>query len=395
MIKKNLRFFISLIFALILISCNDSPTDIGKNFVDPLDGVELFTFDSSVDSMNQSSTTIKNVYSLGASSRLLIGESGNLKAHSLLKFFFSYADTIKEQIANNELDVLDSWIELTREYNFGDTNAVFDYAAYKITSNWTPSGFSADSLSLLTKESNDISSFRTTANDTLYTFHLDTTVVSFWLHDYVDTSSSFFNYGLLISPANGCQQIFGFTAYNTSGENEPVLRIVVQKPGSYIDTLTGYILSDISAVEGNVANVGNENLAIQGSLTSEAKIFFDLSVLPKNITIHSATLTLTKDTIQTKFGSSYQDLLLAYLLADSTKDSIDTDYYGSLSSSGNTYTGDISDIVRAWNYNTSNQGIIVKAYTEFYGVELFAVKGSNAAIINQRPKLKIVYSRKK
>jgi hypothetical protein len=392
-IKKIFSFLVPAIFALLLISCNDSPTDLGKDFL-LQDGVGIYSFDSSIDSMNQTSRQIKKVYSLGSSARLLIGKAENVKAHSLLKFVFSYADTITTQIKNNELKILDSWVELVKDYRFGDSASTFDYAAYKITSNWTSFGFTTDSLPFLTRESNDISSLRSTENDTLYTFHIDTTVTSFWLHTYADTGFNGYNYGLLISPTDNAQQVLGFKAFTVSDLDVTLLKIVVQKPGSYIDTLFAYISSDVSVVEGEVAVVGDENIAIQASLTSQAGLFFDLSVLPENITINSATLTVTVDSVLTKTGSSYSNLLLAYLVADSTKDSVDANYFADLTSSGNTFTGNISNIVRAWNNNVSNQGMILKAFSEVYGIELFVIKGSNAAIESQRPKLKIVYSRK-
>lgn len=37
--------------------------------------------------------------------------------------------------------------------------------------------------------------------------------------------------------------------------------------------------------------------------------------------------------------------------------------------------------------------MLIKSSLEFWGLEIFAIKGSNAALIEQRPKLEIVYSR--
>ncbi len=52
------------------------------------------------------------------------------------------------------------------------------------------------------------------------------------------------------------------------------LRIVVQKPGEYIDTLIGYIASDISVVLGEVPNVGPENLSYSIQFNFRSKIIF-------------------------------------------------------------------------------------------------------------------------
>ena len=125
------------------------------------------------------------------------------------------------------------------------------------------------------------------------------------------------------------------------------------------------------------------------------KLFFFLCVLPKNITINSAVLTLTVDTSQTKTGSNFTNSLRVFLLDDSSKNELNTNYIYTLKRSGATYTGEITNILRVWNNNVSNEGMLIKASSELRGIEIFAIKGSNAAEISKRPKLEIVYSRKK
>lgn len=391
MINKFFLSFISAITFFLLISCNDSPTDLGVGYLNQ-DGVNLSKFDTSVDSMPQFSSNFKNVYSLGGSDQLLIGKAENITAHSLIKFIFAIPDTIKTELLARNLTVIDSWVELIKDYRFSDSAATFDYQVFKINSSWTSSKFTSDSLAILSYDNTDLSFNRTTENDTVYSFHLDTTLTSSWLQNYVDTTVAT-NYGILISPTANTQKVLGFTAFNTSGVDDPRLRIVVQKPGEYVDTLIGYVNTDISAVLGDLPNVGIENLAIQSSLTSEAKLFFDLSVLPKNITINSAILTFTVDTLQTKTGSSFTNSLRVFLLDDSIKNELNTNYVYTLSRSGATYKGDITNILRAWNNNVSNEGMLIKATSESRGIEIFAIKGSNAANISERPKLEIVFSR--
>lgn len=98
--------------------------------------------------------------------------------------------------------------------------------------------------------------------------------------------------------------------------------------------------------------------------------------------------------MQTKFGKPYNNALTAYLIADSTIDSVYSGVYASLSRSGATFTGKVTELVRTIGGNITNQGFIVKASSELYGIEIFAIKGSNAANVSQRPKLEIVFSRR-
>ncbi|HEX7356431.1 MAG TPA: hypothetical protein VF270_01830 [Ignavibacteriaceae bacterium] len=393
MIKKIFLALISVSTILLLIGCNDSPSDLGIGFL-PQDGIEVLKLDSSVDSIPQQSNSFKKVVNLGNSDQLLLGKAQNVTANTLMRFAFVIPDSIKSEIEANNLTVLDSYVEMTKNYIFGDSSAVFDYQVHKINSGWSSSTFTADSFATLSYDNNDVSTNRSTSNDTTYSFHLENTLASSWLKNYVDTSLAS-NNGIVLTPTENTNKVLGFTAFNVSGINDPRMRVVVQKPGAYTDTLVGYIAVDVSVVLGDIPNTGNENLSIQSSLTSEGKLWFDLSVLPSGATISSAKLTLTLDTLQTKTGSDFTNSLSVYLFSDSAKREINTNYLYALNRSGSTFTGTITNIVRAWNNNVDNQGMLIRATGEQRGVEIFAIKGSNSANVLQRPKLEIVYSRKK
>ncbi len=394
MVKNISLVFLFAISIFFIVSCNDSPTDLGTKFLSQ-DGVEVLKLDSSIDTINQSSYSFKNVFPLGASSQLLLGKAENITSNVLLKFVFAIPDSIREELAARNLTVIDSYVEMFRNYSFGDSNATFDYAAYKVNEQWSSSLFTADSFAFLDYDNSmDLSFNRMTANDTVYSFHLDTTLTSSWLQNYIDTSVAS-NYGILLAPSDNTQKVLGFTAFNTTAENDPRLRIVVQKPGAYIDTLIGFVSSDISVVLGDIPNVGTENIVVQSSLTAEAKLIFDFSVVPEDVVINLATLTLTVDTLATKTGSSFSNRLSVYLLDDSASNKLNTDFVYTLDRSGATFTGDITNILRAWNNRVDNQGLLIKSTLEFWGLETFVLKGSNAPIVEQRPRLEIVYSRGK
>jgi len=390
------KIIYSLFFALstlLLISCNDSPTDLGSGFLNQ-DNVQVLKLDSSIDSLSQSSYYFKKVFSLGTSDQVLLGKAENVTSHILLKFVFALPDSFKNDIKDNKINVLDSWVELIKDYSFGDSNSAFDYDVYKINEYWNSSTFTADSFAFLSYDNSDLSANHNIKNDSLFSFNLDVSLAKTWLQNNADTTLAS-NEGIVISPKPSINKIIGFTAYNITATNDPRLKIVVQKPGVYVDTLTGFVSSDISVVTGNLPSVGNENIAVQSSLSSQAKLFFDLSVIPANSVINSATLTLTVDTLETKTGSGFTNALRVYPLKDSTTKEVNTNYPSTLSRSGNTFIGSITNIIRAFNNGIVNQGLLIKTATDLIGVEIFAFKGSNAADINKRPKLEIVYTRKK
>lgn len=391
MIKIFIPLFLSISLIFLITGCNDSPTDLGKDFVNGLDGIAISSFDS--DSANQHSKTIERVIALGSSTRLLLGKTDNLTAGTLLRFYFSLDTTVIGRINRNEIIVLDSWVDLYKEYRFGDSAASFDYSVHKITNNWNSTTFTSDSLTGLQFESADISSQRGTANDTIYSFHIGTEVPLFWLQHYANADTNY-NYGLYITPAPNSQKILGFSGYGTSSGDEPGLKVVIKNSANEIDTISGYIVSDVSIVDGDPASVGNENFAVQSSFASEGYIYFDLSSLPEHYAPNDAQITLTIDTLLTKLGTSYSTKLVAYLVADSVKDSVDSKYSAVLTRENNTIKGSLLNIVRGWKSGLKNKGIIIKSYTEYYGVELIAIRGSNAALVSERPKLKILYSKR-
>lgn len=389
--KKVFHFLVLIIIGLLLSHCNDSPTDLGINFLSQ-DGVEVLKFDSLVDSLPQNSFDFKKVYVLGNASHILLGKAENITSHILLKFAFLLPDSIVSEIKSQTINVIDSYVTLTKDYSFGNANGGFDYNVFKVNEFWSSSNFTSDDFASLSVDNVDLSSDRTTSNDTVYTFHLSNELASAWLKNYADTTLAD-NYGILLSPTENTQKVLGFTAYNISDIDVPILRVVVQKPGAYVDTLIGYITLDVSAIIGSVPDVGSENLAIQSSLASEVQLNFDFNALPKDVAINSAKLTLTIDTLQSKYGSDFENSLSVFLIADSTKDSLNKNYAYKLTRKGNTFSGDITNIIRAFNNNVDNQGILVKSTQEFWGLEIFAIKGSNASNIVDRPRLEIIYSK--
>jgi hypothetical protein len=397
---KIIVTFLLSFYILLLTACNDSPTDIGSGLVSQ-DGVIVTKFNSAVDSMNQSWHSFKYVYSLASSNIIMVGKSENVESKILIKFVFGLPDTLKQDIIKDSIIIKESWIEMNKAYDFGDLNGVFNFDVFKVNNFWTAS-FSADSFANLNYDNINLGSNFQSTNDTAYSFNIENSLVIPWLINASDTSLGS-NNGILLSATANTQRIMGFTAYNISALNDPRLKIVFEKPGVYADTITGYVASDISIVLGNLPVVNTENIVIQSSLCAEAKVFFDLSVIPKDATINSANLTFTIDSSETKTGSTFNNALYIYLFSDSsTYLSSDSSIYGlnsnyvhTLNRNSNTFSGLITDMVRAIHAGLDNQGFLVKAAGEVNGVEIFALKGSNAADVVKRPKLEIVYSRKK
>ena len=384
---------ISVILSIFIISisffaCEDEPSDIGIELI-ASELISVRTFDSQTDTIDQNSNFHKNVILLGASSKILIGKHQDIEASSLLKFIFGLADTLKDDIIAGDVIVNETWIELTNNYVYVDSNEVMDFTVHKVNNTWDPFTFTIDSLPKLLYEMNDISSNKE-ITDSNYVFNIDPAVVLSWMKNAADTSLEK-NYGIYLKPVDNSGKVVGFQAFTSTSSQAAKLTLIIEKTGSYVDTINGFIFSDVSVVDGDLPLLPAEDIAVQSSISVNSIIVFDLSVIPEGIVINSAELTIQRDSINTLTGSSFDNSLKAFFVEDSTAKEVDEGGAFTLSLKDNSYSGDITSYVRIWINEMRNHGVMLRSGDDIEGLELFALKGS-AANFAERPSLKIVYT---
>ena len=380
-----------VLVSLIHFSCSDSPSSLGSDLLSQ-DLINILELDSANDSLFQSASVYKKVIELSSANRLLLGKKDNIEAGILIKFLIFFADSIKQQLTNNELSVLSAKVEFTKNYTFGNSTVPIDFSVHKINNNWS-TGFTSDSLAILTYDANDIS-FSKTFSDSINGFNFDTQTALNWLKASADSSIPIDN-GLYIKPAMSSEKIVGFQALTIEDLTIPSLKIIIQKTGVYSDTLSYFPSVDLSVVSGSLPDVGTENIGIQAGLNSEARLFFDLSSLPKDIVVNYAQLILTVDTIKTITGSSFTNSVRVNYITDSTNLAIDSTFSLFLDREGSTFKGSVTSFIQRTLIESNNQGLLLSASDKLNGVELFAIKGSNAAALAERPNLQIIYTSKK
>lgn len=391
MIIKKIVLLFAVVCTINFLSCSDSPSSIGEELLSD-DLISVKSFDSSIDSMAQSSTYYKEVIPLGNSSRLLLGKVDNNTASLLLRFSFTLADSIKQDILAGEISILSASLSLTNNYYIGEEAAPYDFTIHKVNQFWTPLGFSADSLAALNYDPDD----RTVSKnitDTLTTIELDTALVHDWLL-YAADGTMGSNLGLYFNPTESSQKVLGFEAFSVSGTNYPAVQVIIEKAGAYTDTLNSSIFGDVSVVSGDLPVADFGNIIVQSGLTVNSRLFFDLSVLPEGSVINKAELFLTEDTLKSKVGTTYSSIISAFFVIDSTIDSSNQASALSLNRSGNIFSGDITSFARSWQFNNNNQGIILKNFDRLNGLEKFILYGSNNIDPSLRPKIKITYTLK-
>lgn len=388
---RRIFFTLALLISLLHISCSETPSSLGADLL-PRDLLNISELDSSVDSLYQSSSIYKRVIALSSADRLLLGKKDNVEAGILIKFLIFFDDSIKQQLINNELSVLSAQVKFTKNYTFGNSTSAIDFSAHKINSGWSIR-FTSDSLPFLNFDATDIG-FNKSFSDSINSFNFDTQLALSWMKARADSSAPA-NNGLYLKPSFSSEKIIGFQALTVEDLPYPLLDIVIQKTGVYIDTLSYFPSVDLSVVSGSLPDAGTENIGIQSGLNSEARLFFDLSSLSKEIIINYAELTLTVDTLKTVTGTSFTNSLRVNYITDSTNNSIDSSLLVFLDRDSNMFKGNITLYVQKAIIQNNNQGLVIAAGDKLNGVELFAIKGSNATLFTERPRLQIKYTSRK
>jgi len=384
--------FIVIIFLIVInvLSCSDDPTAIG---IDLLAGDFLIvsTFDTADDTVTQSSSFFKEVVPLGLSSKVMIGKRDELEATALMDFTFFIADSLRQDFLDGNILVNKAFIELTPAYTYTDEDAEYDFTVHEITSDWSI-GFTSDSLANLSFDEEDLSSNKN-FTDSLYTIDLNNDFVLQWIKVSIDSSLGK-NNGIYCIPTMSTGKVVGFQALTTTSSNAAKLRVVIEKPGSFVDTIRAFIFADVSTIITDLPVLPVVDIGVQASTTIQSRLFFDLSEIPPDIIINNAELILTEDTLSSITGSSFNPNLTVFKITDSSDVTIDESRGILLIKNDNTYTGDITLFIISWTTNEDNQGMVIRSASLIEGLELFAIKGSDDPNLSERPRLRIVFTSK-
>jgi len=390
LLLKGIKLSLFIIPMFMFTACSDDPSSLGSD-LNQNNSVKVSNLDTSKDTIIQVSGSFKKVLPLGSSDRLLLGRTNNLEATTLIKFALSLSDTYKADL--DSIEVIEAKVYLTNSYIYGDSNGVFDFSAHKVTYDWGYSTFSYDSIAKLTYDATDVSSDKS-ITDTLMSFKLEQSLVKSWLKDEKDNASAT-TFGIFLKPSVNTSKVYGFWGYSASLSQsiQPYITLILKKGTAYTDTVTYYTLQDIHLVGGDINALPNQFLQVQSGITSNAKIFFDLSKLPSDAIINYAALTVTMDKDVSKLGSGYSEGIYAYFASDTVKMEYDTPLL--LERSDNKFSGNIASLLNKMLNQKTNKGLVLTTRRPLEGLEMYAIYGSAAAVDSLRPRLNLIYSHRK
>ncbi len=388
MFKNSIIIPVLLLCTLMFSACSDDPASVGVDVVKK-DLVEFGLYDSFIDTVNQYDRSFVKVLPLGSSQMLLLGKNSNNEATTLVKFYLYLSDEISADL--DSIQIISSKISLTPYYVVGDSTKPFDFTAHKVTYDWAYSTFSYDSLGLLTYDAANVSS--NLVKDTTYTFDIEKDLASAWLKNAKEEVAGA-NYGLYLKPKRDTEHFRGFYGYSSlvALSLQPTLTIIVEKAGSYTDTLVFYTQADMHFVSGDNTLLPKKYTPVQSGVTINSAFWFDVSSLPADASVNKAELILTYDSLTSVLGTTYTDGLIAYYMSDSTNNTYDSDGYAVLTKSDDKYTGNIATIINRMLKARSNNGIVVTPRTPLEGMELFAIHNHQSSEPAKKPRLILHYT---
>ncbi|MCB9250525.1 MAG: DNRLRE domain-containing protein [Ignavibacteriales bacterium] len=393
---KNL---IKILFAITLFglaACSDDPNSVGSGLIPDEDKLTFETLDSYKDGFNQSFESFKyDSLIFGSSSTALLGSYKNIQSEVLIGFLINPPDSILNPFKADSINLIKCWVQIEPTYWIGDSNN-FNFSIQRINTSWNPSTYTIDTLNEINANLGpnlfDASTYSYV--DTLIKFDLDKELVKGWIRRTYDTSVEK-DYGIMMKPISSTG-IFGFqalTAYPIY--SYPALYMVFEKPGEFTDTLVATPSVDLHVPSGNLDPDGSQSVLLQTLLSKRAKLKFDLSMLPENIIVNKATLSLYIDDMNTEFGSIEADTIALNFLEE-YDNVIISDKIGRypIPKKDNSYTGDIRFYVQMWVDGEPNNGVQLNLTDELRAVSKVGIYNTNAVVDSLKPRLTIYYTKK-
>jgi hypothetical protein len=358
-VKRIVKYF-PLAAALALVAfftrCADAPTDLGADITGANPVVR--SYDSHARDLPTSSAMFAETQTLGFAQRLLLGEHDGVSSQILINFRFYFDDAELAAIEQDSMEVRSAKIVLYHNYYYPDSAASFlaeNVAGYEILERWTPLSASPDTFPKVGSE-NMITGFE--RNDSQFVFTVDPELALTWTRSQTDTNYK--NYGIALTPTGPTETIVGFQAFNTALSTTPKLLLDVHNYKTNADSLYEPNSDfDAHVLEAPAPSApGEDRLTAQAGVVGYATLSFDLADLieysddgtfANGVVINQATLTLTRDSLNSAIFDSGMDALAAWAIADTGATiEIDEDTYSGLPRDGDVYRGDVSEIVRYW-----------------------------------------------
>lgn len=416
--KKLLLINLFAIFGigLLLSSCNETPSEIGFPFLRDTVSVEAVSSEKHPFIVDQKVQKQHSRFiNMGG---FLIGKAGEYKSMAFIRFE-TLKDTFKfitpEKIISSTVTIK------ALKYAFGDTTAPLAFDIYKVNKIWSPKT-TWDSVTSAGADYIDYSkkvghySAKVAQSDTgeVITMDLDKALASEWLF-FGDDTLKYINKGIAFVPNENSKVIRKFAGPSLNDKSSSTffseVKIVFLNSQNKLDsvemkTAMEYALSDAPSHLDNPENA--TDIVLQGAVQYKTDLFFDLSSIPDNVAIHSATLEMTLNVGKSKLSNYGADSLRDLQITATYRkvSGVDTlteaekkisSAYGNKGADFVTYKFDLfTYIVEQWMLRDGKKGLVTLSKApvqyEYNTIDKYVFYGLKDPDPTKRPKLKIVYS---
>jgi len=384
---RNFSSLVIIILATILYSgCQDTPTDAGYDALPPGDILQIVTLDSRVQPIAIETRTFRHVMSHQASTFLSLGSADGYQAYILLRFNI-FPDTIGERgiIRSVKLGLKPAGYGINRAGTFG-------FTCREITSPWSSSGFTADSIASLSLAPNIAGLFQGSIDTNWISVELDTALGRKWLVQAEDGDTRDI-LGMLLEPDASTQSIHAF--FSASDINYAPQLTIVWEDGAIQDTIATNFLDDTYTVSSPPPQP--DELYVQGGLADRVSLSFDITDIPIGSIVNSVEIFVTLDPDRTvKNYRGVDSLLIVERLGQEMDSLAGTAALGRFRDTTGVfvfYGKPLIQAVQKWvNRPQLNYGFIIRSFNEDSDIDRYGLFDSKADSL-LRPAIRILYTK--
>jgi hypothetical protein len=368
----NLQFAILLaLCSLLLISCSDTPNNVGNNFFDNviIDSTHLFA-DSAI-------TVRKRI--AGGYKRILFGEKNGYRAVSIVKF------DIPKNL--DSATIFSAVVHLKMNYRM-DTSGMFlaPVKTYKMDS-VNLSAYRWFDFASSTYDSLFSNPIVVQQMDSVFSFPLDTAFVSTNFYSKIKN-------GILVQTS---LPVFGCYSFNHEKNLRPELKLQYKFPSDTSQRFDSVsINTGVALFVANRDSVTSDSLFVQAGIADKVFLRFGnfVSSFPRYATIFQARLILKTTTSPFVFEQENSTPMIVQQLRSSSTDSMLGSAYENIPTTNySTLTFDVKKEVQSWINGSAQWGLLISAQTESNSFDRFSFYGNTAAD-SLRPRLEILFRKK-
>lgn len=393
-----------LSFSLLFSSCNEKPTSITYSLL--YDTISISAVSSDTMNFFEGNKTVYVPTKIFNGGAIFVGGYNGYRAASLLRFKESnLPDTLASWLTQDMIDSVNIVLPISR-YVLGDSlNPNFSFKIYLVNQFWS-NAITWDSLfndwtPNSKVEPNPIGYYagKIELKDSMpnLTIPLQSSFITDWLKKNKDSIPI---WGILLAPESGCRIIHQIRAQYITVDTVNIHPKIIVKYRYKDGTPRVWYIN--SAIDCSVTQVpplsDSTSLVIQGGYSYRALLQFNFSAIPKFSAIHYAQLEFTIDESKTIYGNLGSDTVFTGSYFE--KRSLDSvpifSFYGRREGNKVTFPK-VSTPIELWLKGNGKGELVFYPYgwNEIQRLDRIAFYGINTSDPRLRPKLKLIYSKRR